>query len=95
MGYKIEYKKRFVNDLYKVVVYLENEWGNKVADEFAERLSNALDILASHPYIGAPSKIVKGARGLSITPHNRLFYKIKNNTIIILKLADTREKGYH
>jgi len=92
--YKIITKKKFAKNLLNVLVYLEKEWSKTVADEFYDRINNIIILLKSNPYIGAPSKKLSGARGLSITKHNRLFYKIENNKIIIVSLADTRKKNY-
>ena len=93
MGYKIIFKKRFVRDLLDVLTYLEKEWGKKVADEFQDKVTNTLRLLSEHPYVGAPSSKID-IRGLLISKHNRLFYRIKNNTIVIIALADTRRRQY-
>ena len=93
MGYKVILKKRFAKNLLHVLVYLEKEWGKKVADEFQDKIYDTLHLLSLHPYIGAPSNKIN-IRGLLITKHNRLFYRVKNNSIIIISLADTRRKSY-
>ena len=94
MEYKIAFKKRYSKDIFNLLTYLEHEWGKNVADEFQNKINRALGLLKEHPYIGSPSRKIRGARGLLITKHNRLFYKIGNNTITILLLADTRRKNY-
>lgn len=94
MGHKIIFKKRFTNRLSDVLAFLEKEWGKKVADEFIDKIHDAINALKKHPQLGAPSLKIKGARGFSITKHNRLFYRIEMNKIIILSLADTRKKNY-
>ncbi len=93
MGYKIIFKKRFAKNLFNVLTYLEREWGKKIADEFQDKIDNAIQLIQFHPHIGAPSNKIN-VRGLLITKHNRLFYKISANTIIILSLADTRKKDF-
>ena len=95
MGYKIILRKRFANDLTNLLVYLEHEWGKKVADEFQDKVDNAIELLKHHPHVGAPSRRFLGARGLLITKHNRLFYRVEKNTISIILLADTRMKNYN
>ena len=77
-----------------VLLYLEKEWGKRVADEFQEKISKAFTLLKTHPYIGTPTVRIPDARGLLITSHNRLFYRIEQNKIIIISLADTRKKNY-
>jgi plasmid stabilization system protein ParE len=94
VGYQIITKKRFVQDLLNVHLYLEQEWGRRVADEFQDKIYLAFSLLQTHPYIGAPSLKTKGARALSITKHNRLYYRVESNKIIIIFLADTSRKNY-
>ncbi len=93
MGYKIVFKKRYANNLLTVLTYLEKEWGKKAADEFQDKINSALTLLSVHPHLGAYSDKTN-LRGLLITKHNRLFYRFRNNTIIVVYLADTRRKSY-
>lgn len=94
MAYKVVVKKRFINRLSKILKYLEVEWGEKVAVEFAQKVDARLDSLEHHPYIGAPTNKHADTRGLYITKHNRLFYKVKGRTVVILNIYDTRSKYY-
>lgn len=93
MAYQIIAKKRFNDKLVKVLTYLEIEWGKKTAATFLEKLDLRLATLKHHPYIGAPSNKFKSARGIHVTKHNRMYYKIHKNSIILLNLYDTRQKG--
>ena len=90
MAYKIIYKKRFQTKLFKLLDYLKQEWGNNVADSFIIRLQTRLDTLSQQPYIGASSTVIKSVRSILITKHNRLFYRIKDDTIEVLNMYDTR-----
>ena len=94
MEYQIVVKKRFAGNLLKLLLYLEKEWGKKVADEFTQKILDTIKLLKLHPYVGAPSKKIPGARGILISSHNRLFYRIVRNKIIVITLADTRRKRY-
>jgi len=47
-------------------------------------------LLTKHPHIGALSEKAKDVRGLLIARHNRMYYKIKDNKVIILNMYDTR-----
>jgi plasmid stabilization system protein ParE len=77
MAYKIIYKKRFQNKLFKLLDYLQQEWGDNVANNFISRLQQRLHTLSRQPYIGASSIVIKSVRSILITKHNRLFYRIK------------------
>ncbi|MEP7255058.1 MAG: type II toxin-antitoxin system RelE/ParE family toxin [Ferruginibacter sp.] len=92
MAYQIVVRKRFTNRVQKVLAYLEKEWSHKVASEFLLKIDRRIDLLTKQPYIGVLSAKVKDIRGLLITRHNRLYYKIKNNKVIILNMYDTRKK---
>ncbi len=90
MAYQIVYKKRFTNKLLKLLLYLEKEWNKQVADEFLQKLDKRIATLKNQPYIGNPSQTVQGVRGILITRHNKLYYKISSNSVIILNMYDTR-----
>ena len=94
MGYKIIYKKRFVKELPNFLSYLELEWSKKVADEFQDKVNNAIALLRRHLNIGIRSKKIPGASGMLITQHNRMYYRVGKNTISIIILADNRMKNY-
>lgn len=90
MAYQVIVKKRFTNKVQKVLSYLEKEWSHKVAADFLNKIDRRILLLTKQPYVGAPSAKTKEIRGLLITRHNRLYYKIKGNKVIILNMYDTR-----
>jgi len=90
MAYKVVYKKRFYNKLSALLNYLEANWSEEIAQQFLQKLDKRIETLKGQPYIGGPSQTIKGVRGILITKHNKLFYKITNDTIIVLNMYDTR-----
>ena len=90
MAYQIIVKKRFSNKIQKILVYLEKEWSHKVATDFLLKIDRRIELLSRQPAIGAPSTIIKNVRGLLITRHNKIYYKIKGHKVIILNIYDTR-----
>lgn len=90
MAYEIIVKKRFTGKVLRVLVYLEKNWSYKVAADFLLKIDRRINLLAIQPFVGAPSLKIKGVRGLLVTRHNRLYYKIKGNKVIILNMYDTR-----
>ena len=89
MAYKIIVKRRFTKKVTKLLIYLELEWGQSVANAFIENLYKRIDILSAHPHIGVDTGL-KNCRSLLITKHNRIYYRIKDDVIEILNLYDTR-----
>lgn len=90
MAYEIVVKKRFTNKVLKVLAYLEKEWSHKVAAAFLLKIDRRIELLIKQPFIGAPSLHLKDIRGVLISRHNRMYYKIKGNKVIILNMYDTR-----
>lgn len=83
-----------MNRVTNVLSYLENEWGEKVASNFLDTIDSRIELLKDHPFSGALTRKSKNIRGLHITKHNRLYYKVEGNKIFILNLYDTRKKNY-
>jgi len=89
MAYKAIYKKRFINKLDKLLDYLHEEWSVDVANNFIIILRSRIDSLKQNPHIGS-STYLKNTRTILITKHNRLYYRIENDKLIILNLIGTR-----
>lgn len=90
MAYQVIFKKRFTKSLQKLLTYLQTEWSQKVAAEFIEKVDRRIKLLASQPYVGAPSSKVKDVRGVLVSRHNKMYYKIIGTKVLILNMYDTR-----
>jgi plasmid stabilization system protein ParE len=90
MVYKIIFKKRFHNKLQKLLVYIENEFGLLVAQRFAKQLDKKFITLQQQPFIGQPSLYLPPIRSIHAGKHNRLYYKVEGNKIIVINMYDTR-----
>ncbi len=90
MAYQIIVKKRFTNKIVRLLDYLETEWGKTVADNFLKEIDRRLDTLSEQPLMGVVNNNAITVRSILITKHNRLYYRIKVNTIEIVNMYDTR-----
>lgn len=90
MAYQIITKKLFTQKVSKVLEYLEKEWSHKVAVEFLSKIDKKLDLLSVQPLVGRPSRKYKNVRGIIITRHNKMYYRIQDHKVIIINLFDTR-----
>ena len=90
MAYQIIVKKRFTNKVQKVLAYLEKEWSHKVASNFLIKIDRRFALLTKQPFAGRSSSKIKKIRGLLITRHNKLYYTIEDDKVIILNMYDTR-----
>ena len=75
--------------MLQVLDHLKDEWGERVADEFLRIVYTRIHRLQMNPFIGAPAG-VKTVRSLHVTKHNRIYYRIEGNKVVILNLYDTR-----
>ena len=90
MACQIIVKKHFTNRVQKVLACLEKEWSHKAAVEFLIKIDRRIKLLVKQPHVGVLSSKIKDIGGLMVTRHNRLYYKIKGNKVIILNMYDTK-----
>ena len=90
MAYPIIYKKQFFKSLDKVLNYLELEWGHEIAVAFLVKIDKRTSLLKQQPFVGIASSNLKNVRGILITKHNKLYYKVSNSQVIVLNMYDTR-----
>jgi len=78
----------FFNNIIK---YLQTEWNESVTKAFIIRVYETIDLISEFPEIGSIENHKKGIRGFVILKQITLFYRIKNETVIILSLFDNRK----
>ena len=91
MDLEIKWTKRATNSFHETVGYIENEWSLRSAQKFILKVNKFLNTLKTQPEIGRFEQEGKGIRGFVISRHNTVFYRIKGETIIILRLFDNRQ----
>ena len=89
MAKQIIYKKRFLNKLDKLLIYLEKEWSVGVANNFLDKLEEKKDTIKLHPDIGKIT-LIKNTRSILVTKHNRIYYRTEGNKIALINMIDTR-----
>jgi plasmid stabilization system protein ParE len=92
MVYQLIFKKRFQNKLQNLLTYIEKEFGLLVAQRFAKQVDKKFSILQQQPFIGKPSLYIQNVRSIHAGKHNRLYYRIDGDKIIVLNMYDTRIK---
>ena len=89
MGYKAIYKKRYLNKLDKLLLYLEKEWSPRTAFDFLSILEMRMNSIKTNPFIGKATPL-NNTRSILISKQNRLYYRVINDEIIFLNMMDTR-----
>lgn len=90
MAQRIIVLKRTEQKVKKVYSYLLENWNEQIANDFYERFQKTIYLIASHPQIGHPS-LKRGIRRKLVTKHNCVYYRIKNDVVIIINMLDTRQ----
>ena len=88
---EIRWSKNAIQEYRNVVDYLLVEWNEDIALRFIELLEHKMQIIAKHPFTGLCSKNNPDIRSVSITKHNRLYYKITKDWLEIVNIFDTRQ----
>ncbi len=91
MIFEVVFAKRAEKDFENILQYIEVTFGNQAGIRFKSLVFEFATILQSFPEIGSIEFEAKNIRGSVV--HNRLkiFYRIKKNHVIILRLFDTRQ----
>lgn len=88
---KIVLTKNAKNNLSLILKYLENNWSIFHRKKFVKKLDNMLEIISEHPYLCVESKQFPGIRQCTLTKQNSFYYKILNDSIVILTITDNRK----
>ena len=91
MAFQIVWSKRSVEKFDKIIAYLIKEWGEKVTVSFVKKVYDFIDLIAEYPEIGTLENREKNIRGFIIVKQICIFYKVSQETIIILSFFDTRQ----
>ncbi len=90
MAKKIVWTKRANNKFDKIIEYLEREWGPNVTKNFVAKTYDIIELISDQSDLGTLENSEKKIRGFLLTKHNRLFYRVTNEEIILLNFFDTR-----
>jgi plasmid stabilization system protein ParE len=73
MALRIRWTEKALKRFDSIVIFLENEWGARVTEQFVKRTFDLLELISKHPQIGTLENQDKLIRGLVITKHNKFF----------------------
>jgi len=88
---KIFLTKRATNKFRSIKGYIAEEWGDHVANAFEQKTIDFFDLLGNFPEMGSVEVSKKQIRGFQLTKQTRIFYRIKDERIIILTFFDVRQ----
>ena len=91
MEKKIVVSKRFRKNTLHIYDYLLKNYSAKIAFKYLDRLQQRVELIRQYPEIGKPSQKKSAIRSITLQPHNRIFYRVKNNQIELLCLFDEKK----
>jgi len=90
MVVNIRWTKRSKTNFDDTIQYIENEWGSNSAQKFVRKVDRLLQTLRNYSNIGKIEIKEKEIRAFVFSRQNTVFYRIKENKIIILAIFDNR-----
>ncbi len=86
----IVWSDEFYADVERIVIYLIDNFGLAVADNFVKEIELKSSIIAAHPEIGRASKATPEIRKVSLYKNNWLYYKVTDTTIIFARVINQK-----
>ena len=83
--------RRFTKNTFSIYQYLLKQFSATVAYQFLDRLEKRVEFIIQNPEAGRASQKRKNVRGILLTPHNQIFYRLKDDKIELLCITDMRK----
>jgi|SRR5579872_7077556 len=91
MIFEVAFTKRAEKDFETISSYIENKFGSLASIRFRNLVFEFSTILQVFPEIGSLEVPDKNIRGSVLHSRLKVFYRIKNQRVIVLRLFDTRQ----
>lgn len=77
--------------LQSLLEYLDNEWGERVCDNFIEKLERAMQTITLTPLAFPVSEQISGLHKCVVTRQTSIYYRISSTDIEIVSILDNRQ----
>jgi len=88
---QVIFSNRAKDRLEHLLEYLVKEWSEKTKDDFIKKLDRSIAQISKLPTSCPESKKIPGLFKCVVTRQTTLFYRIKDHTIQVITLFDTRQ----
>ena len=88
---KIIWSRESINRTDQIIIFLKENWTDKVVLDFLEDIKSFEEIVSNFPEIYPESQIKKGYRRAVINRQISILYSIENKSILIHTLFDNRQ----
>ena len=79
------------DDILKILDYLKQDWGQKVVDDFLQKLDVFYQIILINPRLFSFYNKRKNIRKYALTKQNVVYYRSRKNTVDIITVFDSRQ----
>jgi len=88
---KVLWTKTAKRRLEEILFYIQNEFGDNARTHFRSKTIDFTKLLPEFPEIGTLEIPEKNLRAFQLTRQTRVYYRIKNERIIIVTFFDSRQ----
>lgn len=91
MVFEITWSTRAVQDFESTITYLEQNWSEKTARDYVDKVEKVLIIISKMPFLYPKISRKKNVRKCLVVKQNAMYFRVKKRTITILTIFDTRQ----
>ena len=91
MAKSVKFDIEVIKRIGEIARYLEDEFGENVASKFTQAVFSDALLLGHFPKRGMRSQKFPEIRHIKVTKHNRLYYRIDGDDILVIYLFDLRQ----
>jgi plasmid stabilization system protein ParE len=88
---KVVWTKTAERRLQEILFYIQSEFGDNARTHFRSKAIDFTKLLPEFPEIGTLEIMEKNLRAFQLTKQTRVYYRIKNERIIIVTFFDSRQ----
>ena len=92
MALEIQWSKKADRSFDSILDYIKGEFGENTTSKFVRKVHDFLELLSEFPELGTEENKELNIRGFVIVKQITLFYKIRNQNIILLNFYYNRQK---
>ena len=90
-GYKIVWSDEALENLEKIIHYLESNWTEKELKRFFSRLEKRIRLISQRPQIFPESQAKSSIKKSVLSKQTTIYYKIGKDTVEIVTFFDNRQ----
>lgn len=87
---EIRWSTRAQNDYFSILSYLQERWGQKSLQDFADRVQQAIEIIRQNPYLFQASGKKKNVRRCVLRKQVSLYFRVTDDQIELITFFDSR-----